>query len=94
MSLPLGASPFGTEYSAFPSKHQLPHSMMRDIDTSDAPLEIQRIQAEIEMAEVELKLARAKTQYLQMKERLAEEAKAGVCAATGTRSEPHSLEED
>ena len=38
------------------------------VDTSKEPLEVQKLQAELEVAEAELKAARLKYQYIQAKE--------------------------
>ena len=41
---------------------------LRDVDTSSEPLAVQKLQAELEVAEAELKAARLKYQYIQAKE--------------------------
>jgi hypothetical protein len=38
------------------------------VSTSNEPLEVQKLQAELEVAEAELKAARLKYQYIQAKE--------------------------
>ncbi len=38
------------------------------VDTSNEPLEVQKLQAELEVAEAELKAARLKYQFIQAKE--------------------------
>lgn len=97
MSLRSYNSPFAAEFSASTTSERFPSSVTREIDNSDVPLAVQKIQAEIEAAEVELKIARAKVRYLEIKEQAEVEAKAtsraGSRAGFGTWGEPHTLEE-
>ncbi|KAF3005822.1 hypothetical protein E8E13_008183 [Curvularia kusanoi] len=65
-ALPLRAPP-RSSFSATPSARS--HREIVDaVNASSEPLEVQRIQAEVELAEAELKAARVKYQYIQAKE--------------------------
>lgn len=55
---------------------------------SEEPLAVQKLQAELEVAEAELKAARLKYQYIQAREKAENEAKYG---GTGTENEPHTF---
>lgn len=57
------------------------------VNTSDQPLAIQKMQAELEVAEAELKAARLKYQYIHAKEQAGKEAKYG---GSGTEAAPHA----
>ena len=66
---------------------------MREIDDCDVPVGIQKIQAEIELAEVELRIARAKVAYLDMKQKAELEAKTAARATPSASTEQDDLEE-
>lgn len=46
--------------------------MVASVDTSNEPLEVQKLQAELEVAEAELRAARLKYEYIQAKEAAAQ----------------------
>lgn len=56
------------------------------VDTSGQPIAVQKLQAELEVAEAELKTARVKWQYLQVKEQMEQETMYG---GNGTPEMPH-----
>jgi hypothetical protein len=58
------------------------------VNTSDQPLAIQKMQAELEVAEAELKAARLKYQYIHAKEQAEKEAKYG---GSGKEATPYAL---
>jgi hypothetical protein len=97
MSLRSYNSPFSGDFPPSTTFERLPSTVTREIDDSDVPLAVQKIQAEIEAAEVELKIARAKVRYLEIKEQAESEAKAtsraGSRIGSGTWGEPHNLED-
>lgn len=47
---------------------------LQAVDVSNEPLAVQKLQAELEVAEAELKAARLKYQYIQAKEQAKEQA--------------------
>ncbi|KAI4619539.1 uncharacterized protein J4E87_007429 [Alternaria ethzedia] len=59
------------------------------VDTSGQPLAVQKMQAELEVAEAELKAARVRWQYLQAKEQAEQEAMYG---GNGTPEMPHRFD--
>ncbi|KAF2683506.1 hypothetical protein K458DRAFT_304926 [Lentithecium fluviatile CBS 122367] len=97
MSLGSISSPFAAEFPASGRGRRMSSSMIREIDNSDVPLEVQRLQAEIEAAEIELSLARAKVRYIEARERAdgqaAGRAGTGLGMGTGTKGRPHTLED-
>jgi hypothetical protein len=58
------------------------------VNTSNEPLAVQKLQAELEVAEAELKTARLKYQYIQVREQAEQEAKYG---GVGTQDVPHTF---
>lgn len=62
---------------------------IEDADTSNEPLAVQKLQAELEVAEAELKTARLKYQYLQAKEQAENESMYG---GSGTSERPHRFD--
>jgi hypothetical protein len=63
-------------FSMSPAPSQVPSFIMEEVDASDQPIEVQKMQAELEVAEAELKAARLKHQYLQAKEQAEKEMEA------------------
>jgi len=66
-----------------------PSHIVQAVNASDEPLEAQQLQAELEVAEAELKTARLKMMYIQTREKAAKQAKYG---GGGTQAAPHDLQ--
>ncbi|KAH3955214.1 hypothetical protein HBI56_038080 [Parastagonospora nodorum] len=62
-------------YSMSPAPARLSSVIAESIDTSDQPLAVQKMEAELEVAEAELKAARLKFAYCKAKEEAEEEAR-------------------
>jgi hypothetical protein len=66
-----------------------PRSLIAEtVVTSDEPLHVQKMHAELELAEAELRAARIKFAYIQAREQAEEEAK---YSGTGTAHAPHTI---
>jgi hypothetical protein len=72
-----------------PAPVRAPSQIAHSIDASEEPLEAQKLQAELEVAEAELKTARLKMMYIQAKEKAEKQAKYG---GGGTQAAPHDLQ--
>lgn len=73
-------------FSHSPGPHSAHLFHVESVEESDETLAVQKLQAELEVAEAELKAARLKYQYLQAKEQ-AEQMYGG----TGTEYAPHDV---
>ena len=73
-------------HSPAPNGAQVFH--VESVDNSNEPLTVQKLQAELEVAEAELKAARLKYQYIQVKEQAEQEALYG---GAGTENAPHTV---
>jgi hypothetical protein len=62
---------------SFSMSPALPAAIVQDVDNSTVPVSVQKLQAELEVAEAELKAARLKHTYLEAKEAAEREAKSG-----------------
>jgi hypothetical protein len=58
-----------------PGPARLPSAIAEEIDTSNVPVAVQKLHAELEVAEAELRTARLKHIYLEAKEKAEKEAK-------------------
>jgi hypothetical protein len=61
---------------------------VESVDTSNEPLAVQKLQAELEVAEAELNAARIRFQYIQAKEVADKERQYG---GKGSRDTPHTF---
>jgi hypothetical protein len=64
-------------FSMSPGPSHVPAFIRDEVDASNEPLEVQKMKAELEVAEAELKAARLRHEYVQAKERAEKEAKYG-----------------
>jgi hypothetical protein len=64
-------------FSMSPAPARLPAAIVEEVDNSNVPVGVQKLQAELEVAEAELKAARLKHTYLEAKEAAEREAKTG-----------------
>ncbi|KAF2854760.1 hypothetical protein T440DRAFT_464904 [Plenodomus tracheiphilus IPT5] len=60
-------------YSVTPAPHSAQPDYMAEVNASNEPLAVQRLAAELEVAEAELKAARLKYQYIQAREQAEQE---------------------
>lgn len=70
-------------FSMSPAPPRATSLIAESVDTSDQPLHVQKMQAELEVAEAELKAARLKYAYTQAKEQAENEAKYGKSGSPG-----------
>ena len=75
--------------SPAPGPVRAPSHIANAVNTSNEPLAVQKLQAELEVAEAELKAARLKYQYIQAKEQAESQVKFG---GGGTEAAPHDLQ--
>lgn len=69
--------PSTPRYSTTPASHGAQPDYMNEVNASNEPLAVQRLAAELEVAEAELKAARLKYQYIQAREQAEQEAAYG-----------------
>ena len=67
-----------------PGPLRAPSAIAEAVSSSDQPLHVQKMAAELEVAEAELKAARLKYQYIQAKEQAEVEARDGRVGTEGT----------
>jgi hypothetical protein len=71
-------------FSMSPGPLRAPSAIAEAVSSSDQPLHVQKMAAELEVAEAELKAARLKYQYIQAKEQAEVEARDGRFGTEGT----------
>jgi hypothetical protein len=85
----LQPQPATPSFSMSPAPARLSSAIAAAVDASDQPIQVQKMAAELEVAEAELKAARLKFAYCQAKEQAEKEAKYGT---SGTGNAPHGFE--
>lgn len=69
----------------------LPSAIVASINQSKEPLHVQKLQAELEVAESELRIGRLRLAFIAAKEEADQEAKFGG-GVGGTQDEPHDVD--